>query len=328
MRWFSSAKRIAYLCVILILVLVMIFSGLQILESTVFHNEQGSTDGRPTKTLIRNGVAYFPRQDITVVLVLGIDRFGVVEPSQSYNNHGAADMVSLLIFDEVRQICNVLCLNRDTMLEMPVLGVNGKQAGTAYQQLALSYTYGSGMEDSCENTMQAVSDFLYGIEIDHYIAMNMDAIAILNDAVGGVTVTVKDDFSTIDPTITKGQLRLMGQQAIHFVRTRKDVSDQTNISRMERQEQYVDGFVESFRAKQAESTKFIVSTYEDVSDYIVTDCTVNAISGMMSRFAEYQVQDVISPEGKNVLGNTYYEFHVDEKQLDSLILDLFYAPKR
>lgn len=323
----KNGKKIAYFCVILILVLVMIFSGLQILESTIFYDGQGTAETIPSKTIVREGVEYFPRQDITVVMVLGIDQFGPVQPSGSYNNSGAADMVSVLIFDEKDESCSVLCLNRDTMLEMPVLGIGGREAGTIYQQLALSHTYGSGLEDSCENTKKAVSQFLYGISIDHYVSMNMDAISILNDAVGGVAVTVEDDFSDIDPTITMGQLTLNGQQAIHFVRTRKDVDDQTNISRMDRQEQYMDGFVEAFRNKQAESTEFILNAYDEVCDYIVTDCSVNAMNGLMSRYSDYTIKEVASLEGKNVLGGEYYEFHVDEEALDALILRLFYAPK-
>jgi len=74
---------VVYFCIILLLVLVMIFSGLQILESTIFHTGQES--GRPTtsKTIVRDGVEYFPRQDITVFMVLGIDKFGPVEASPS-----------------------------------------------------------------------------------------------------------------------------------------------------------------------------------------------------------------------------------------------------
>ena len=33
--------------------------------------------------------------------------------------------VMLLIFDETNEVCNVLHLNRDTMLKMPVLGIGG-----------------------------------------------------------------------------------------------------------------------------------------------------------------------------------------------------------
>ena len=54
------------------------------------------------KTLIRNGVAYYPRQDITVLLVLGIDQEGPAVDSGSYNNAGDADAVMLVIFDETK----------------------------------------------------------------------------------------------------------------------------------------------------------------------------------------------------------------------------------
>ena len=260
-------------------------------------------------------------------MVLGIDRFGKVEPSGSYNNDGAADMVSLVIFDEKSKSCNVLCLNRDTILDMPVLGLGGKVAGTIRQQLALSHTYGTGGEDSCLNTRKTVSDFLYGLHIDYYVSLNMDAIGILNDAVGGVTVTVTDDFSDSDPAIPKGKVTLNADQAIRFVRTRKGMGDQTNASRMERQKQYMDGFLEAFRSKQAESGQFVMTAYQNVSDYMVTDATVNAFSGILERYQDYTVGEVVSPKGENVMGKEFMEFHVDQEALDELILRLFYTVK-
>ncbi len=317
-----DVKRIAYFCIILVLVLLVIVSGLRILESTVF-SHQDTTDFT-SKVIVRDGVKYFPKQSITVIMVVGIDRFGKVQPSNSYNNDGAADMVSLVIFDEEAETCNVLCLNRDTMLDMPVLGVGGKEAGIVHQQLALAHTYGSGLDDSCRNTKKAVSNFLYGVDIDYYVSMNMDAIGILNDSVGGVSVNVVDDFSGVDDTIPMGPTVLRGQQAIHFVRSRMNMDDQTNLARMKRQEQYMDGFVNAFREKQSSSVSFVVSAYEDVSDYIVTDCTANGFSSLLRQYADYRVEDVISPAGKSVLGEKYFEFHVDEEQLDALILRLFY----
>lgn len=318
---------IGFLGVVLILVLVLLYSGLQVLESTVLRKPQQEQAEATSKTLVRENVSYFPRQDITVVLVMGIDQYGPVADSEAYNNRGAADMVMLLVFDEKNEVCNVLHLNRDTMMEMPVLGLGGREAGTYYGQLALSHTYGSGLEDSCENARKTVSNFLYGLTIDHYVAMNMDAISILNDAVGGVTVQVTEDFSQVDPTIGMGTVALKGEQAIHFVRTRKDVGDQLNLSRIDRQQEYIDGFVDAFRAKQEQDGEFIAQAYEEVSPYLVTDCSVNAISGMMDRYGDYTIGEVVSPEGRNVMGEEYFEFYVDEEKLDNLILRMFYAPK-
>lgn len=319
-------RDILLFCVILILVLVIVYSGLQILESTVLYHGQSEETQFTSKTITRDGVAYFPRTDITTVMVLGIDQYGPVEDSGSYNNHGDADMVMLLIFDETAKQCNILYLNRDTMVEMPVLGIGGKKAGTFYGQLALSHTYGTGLEDSCINTKETVSAFLGGVTIDHYVSMNMDAISILNDGVGGVTVTVVDDFSEVDATIPKGKVTLHGEQAVSFVRTRKDVGDQLNLSRIQRQKEYVNGFVEAFKAKQEQDSEFFVSAYNEVSPYIVSDCSVNVISGMTKRYSDYTLGEIVTPDGENVL-NEYYEFHADEENLDEIVLRLFYAEK-
>ena len=323
----KQIKKILYTSVVVILVLVMMFSGLRLLESTVLSPEVPEQPTATRKTITRNGVDYFPRQDITVMLVMGIDQYGPIEASDSYNNPGAADMVALLIFDEKNQTIDALALNRDTMLEMPVLGIGGREAGTFFGQLALSHTYGTGLEDSCENVRKTVSNLLYGIRVDYYVAMNMDAISILNDAVGGVTVTVEDDFSAIDSTIGTGEVTLRGEQALNFVRTRKDVGNQLNISRMDRQKQYIESFVTSFRNSLNGEESFILKTYETVAPYVLSDCSINTLSNMLSRYSAYTINRIVTPEGENILGDTYYEFYLDEEKLDPLILDLFYAPK-
>ena len=325
MRNRKIAGKILYFAVVLILVLVMIFSGLQILESTVLYS--GQEEIYESKTIERNGVKYFPRRDITTVLVMGIDQKGPVQDSGSYTNRGTADMVMLMILDEKREEYDILALNRDTMLEMPALGIGGRQAGTDYGQLALSHSYGSGLEDSCENTVKTVSDFLYGVDIDYYVSMNMDAIAILNDAVGGVTVVNEEDFSSVDPSISKGEVTLRGEQALHYLQTRKNVGNQLNLSRMERHKNYMDSFSQVFRTKLKESESFVLKTYEQVTPYIVTNCSGTVLTSMMERYGSYSLSEIVTPDGENVKGETYMEFHVDEEKLDELILRLLYAPK-
>lgn len=323
----KDAKKFAWFGVILVLMLAVIYGGLRMMESTVFYQTESTQNQAVSKTITRGGVDYFPRQDITVIMVLGIDKYGQVEASGSYNNDGDADMVSLLIFDEANQTASALCLNRDTMVEMPVLGIGGRQAGTIFQQLTLAHTYGSGLNDSCENIRTTVSDLMGGINIDYYLSMNMDAISILNDAVGGVTVNVVDDFSNSDPTITKGEMTLMGQQAVNFVRTRKGLGDQLNLSRMQRQNEYISGFLTALRSKLEGSDSFALNTYSKISPYIVTDISSNVFSGILQRYADFELAEIVSPAGENVRGAEYMEFYVDEEKLDELVLRLFYAPK-
>lgn len=322
----KTRKRVLIMLSVLILVLVALIGGLRILESTVLLPQQEELPAA-SKTITRNGVSYFPRQDITTLLIMGIDETGPVKASGSYRNTGESDVVMLMIFDEKNESYSILALNRDTMLKMPALGLGGKQAGTFYGQLALSHTYGSGLEDSCENTCNTVSEFLNGITIDYYIAMNMDAIGIMNDAVGGVKVNVTADFSRVDPSIKMGEMVLDGNQARTYIQTRRDVGNQLNLSRMERHGDYMKGFVEALRVRMDSNDTFILDAYEKVSPYLVTDCSANTLSGMVKRYTNYTIGEIVSPAGRNVLTEEYYEFHVDEEQLQDLVLRLFYREK-
>lgn len=313
------------LVLITILVAVAVFSGLKVLSSL-----EKTVDNSPassSKTVEFNGEEYFPRQDITVLMLMGIDEYGEVKESGSYNNTGENDMVALAVFDELDKSYSVLVLNRDTMMDVRVLGIGGQEAGTIFGQLALAHTFGTGMEDSCENAVRTVSDFLYGVTVDYYVSMNMDAIAILNDAVGGVTVNVKDDFSKVDDSIPMGEVTLSSEQALAFVQTRKDVSDQLNVSRMDRQKEYMENFVTAFNNKVKEDDTFILKTYEDVAPYIVSDCSVNSMSSMLERYADYKLRDVVSPVGENVYTDKYMEFYVDEAELEKLMMNMFYTKK-
>lgn len=325
----KSAKRRGLACirVILILVIVAMFGGLWIWESTDFLGNGEIQVDQVSRTITRNGVEYYPRQDITVVMVLGTDQRGPVEASVGYTNESRCDAVELVILDHAARTYTILSLNRDTMVTMPALGLGGKPAGTMYGQLALSHAFGDGLEQSCENTRQTVSDLLYGITIDHYVALNLEGIVVVNDAVGGVTVNVKDDFSDVDPTITKGQLTLMGDQALHYVQSRLHVGDELNLSRMDRQEEYMLGLAKSLGEKYRQSESFLLELYEQVGPYMVTDCSASVISGLLSRCGDYAMAETVTPKGENVRGDTYYEFHLDERRLDDLVLRLFYAKK-
>lgn len=318
----------AFLAAALILIFVMLYSGLQILGSTVLQNKGAPVATGAGKTVVYEGAEYYPRQDITVVMLLGIDEEGPVVESAAYNNSGGADMITLLIFDQKTQTCDLLVLNRDSMVEMPVLGLTGKPAGTLYGQLALSHTYGRGLEDSCENTRTTVSDMLLGAQIDYYFSMNMDGIAILNDAVGGVEVTVRDDFSAVDPTLVMGQkVHLNSQQAVHYLRSRQGVGTGLNMSRMERHKEYMRGFVALLKENLRDDPLYASQLLAQVEAYSVTDCSTTVLNRLASDYGDYTLGRILSPEGENVLGEEFYEFHLDEKALEKLAIELFFDKK-
>jgi hypothetical protein len=89
----------------------------------------------------------------------------------------------------------------------------------------------------------------------------------------------------------------------------------------------VDGFLKALMEKEQENVEFAVSLYEQIAPYIVTDCSVNALSGMLDRYAEFTLKEVVTPAGENIIEDGHYAFYVDEEKLDELIVQIFYVPK-
>ena len=260
-----------------------------------------------------NGTAYAKKEDLETVLLLGVDKFEGETP-EGYLNNQQADFLLLLVIDKQHETCTPIQLNRDTMTEIQILGVTGEPAGTFTGQLALAHTYGSGEEDSCENTVLAVENLLYGVGIDHYVSLTMDGVALLNDLVGGVTVEVLDDFSGIDDSLVQGEtVTLKGQQALTYVRSRGGMEDSSNLQQQLKQ------------ASQQDSG-FTLDALLQLNEYMVSDCTVNQLSDLGDSLATYQVSDILTTPGDAQEGEEFMEFTVDEAALQQLVMDVFYEP--
>ena len=104
-----------------------------------------------------NGEPYTPRKGVTSVLVIGVDTLGKAVGSDSYNNSEKADFLALIVFDDKNEKYTVLHINRDTMADVPMLDITGKEMGKLYTQLAIAHTYGDGLVSSCKNTVKAVT---------------------------------------------------------------------------------------------------------------------------------------------------------------------------
>ena len=274
-----------------------------------------------------DGICYVPNKNLETILLIGVDKYEAQIQGESYNNSQQADFLMLLLMDRENETCTALHLNRDAMTEIPVLGVRGEKAGTITGQLALSHTYGSGGFDSCRNTVDAVSNLLYGVDIEHYIAFTMDAVAQINDLVGGVTVTMLDDLSSVSPTMYQGAtLTLTGDMALAYVRTRYGLEDSSNLRRMERQRQYLTELHSILSANVENDDAFLLKVLDAVSDYMISDCTVNQLSQMYDRWERYGDGGFLTMEGEAKKGADFMEFYPDEAALKQLVASLFYIP--
>ena len=299
-------------------------SGMQTGKEKLFEGNTVSWDG---KTYKRNTY-------VKAVLCMGVDRDGPMTETTLSGDGGQADGIFLLANDTARGSMKILLIPRDTMTEITKTDIswtdeNGTELGQSVDHLSLSYAYGDGREKSCEYTKQAVSHLLMGLEIDSYMAADLEIIASLNDEVGGVSVTIPTiGMEKADPEFVFGKtVRLKGEQAERFVRFRDIERDNSAISRMEQQKLYISGFFQAVKEKSKTESSITEKLFEMSQEYMVTDMAkdeylklaINALEGEGLTSSSFKMAP-----GTGTATETYDEYYVDQEALVPILLDLFY----
>jgi anionic cell wall polymer biosynthesis LytR-Cps2A-Psr (LCP) family protein len=152
---------------------------------------------------------------------------------------------------------------------------------------------------------------------------------VVNDLVGGAELVILDDFSSIDPAMVKDELvRLTGEQALKYVRTRQGLEDSSNTTRMKRQQQFVQTVYDQFKLCSEADSEFIVNASLKLADYMVSDRSVTQLQTLAEKFNDYEFLGIQSIKGESVLGDRYMEFYPDQAALKELVINTFYCPKK
>ncbi|MDY6047438.1 MAG: LCP family protein [Anaerobutyricum sp.] len=308
------------------LVLVAVGVASQVVDRKTIAREEEETTQWPQDMVEINGIKCTPKKNIKSYLIMGLDSRGEAEATEEYDGTGQVDTLELVVVDYTANTYTRLPINRDTMTEVQSLDTDGTYLATTKMQLSLAHACGDGMEISCENTVDAVSNLLYGQTIDGYASLNMDAIEVLNHLAGGVTVTIEDDFSKADPTLVQGEtVTLTDEQAMTYVRGRMDVGDGTNEGRMRRQTQFLSALKPILMEKCQADSSFALEIYDSLIPYMVTDQSRNDFIKLTAALIESEEQERLHIEGTNAVGDTgFNEFTVDEDSLADVVIQLFY----
>ena len=275
------------------------------------------------------GANYTPKTQLKTILLLGTDHYSDEEEQEnSFQNGGQADFILLLVIDDTEKRITPIQIDRDTMADITVLGILGNETGMRHAQICLAHGFGDGKERSCLLQRDAVSRLMLGVNIPYYMAMSLDGIATLNDAVGGVTVEIQDDFSALDPTMKMGStITLKGMQAEYFVRNRMNIGVGTNEARSLRQTEYWKQLINIVDEKlhSNNDTDFIHILLNQLDPYLTTNIKQGKIINEIWNDRDYAREDIIHPQGSYTYGEDgFVEFHIDENALKEMIMNLFY----
>lgn len=271
------------------------------------------------------GVHYRYNEDIMTFLFLGIDKEEEVELTENAGEGGQSDTIFLLVLNPHNKEISIISVNRNTMTDIDLYNEDGGYLITIEGQLTLQHAFGDGAEISCERSAQAVSNLFYGLPINGYCSINMGAIPLINDAVGGVDLQVLEDVVYTD--MKEGDLvHLEGEDAYNYLHNRDTGVVGSADGRLERQKQYLTAYAATAMERFKEDITLPVTLYSTLSKYMVTDVTLDEVSYLATQVMGYHFgeESMYSVQGETRKGERYEEFYPDETALYELILQIFY----
>ena len=273
-----------------------------------------------------NGKQYKFNNKIKTYLFLGIDNDNPVSKAKDGISGGQSDAIFLLVEDIEKEEFSIIAINRNAMTMIDVYDTNGDYVGQAKLQLCLQHGYGDGMKTSCNRSVDAVSRLFYDLPINGYMSINMGAIDKMNDAIGGVEVTVLDDLQdkSRGVDLKKGETKVLnGNEAYVYLRKR-DVDEFNSATyRMERQKQYLTNFFKKAADVTERNQSTVLGIYRSIEEYLVSNID---FADFLSEAAEYEFPEsnMYTVQGEMVMGEEFEEFYVDEDALYDLVINVFY----
>lgn len=275
------------------------------------------------------GKQYRRNHHVKAVLCMGVDRKDTMTETKELGEAGQADGLFLIAQDTARNTLKILMIPRDTMTEITFSSQDRSRSWKGITQLTMAFAYGDGKEESCEHVVEAVEGLLSGFRIDHYLAADIAVIDRLNDAVGGVTVTVPTaGMEKRDPAFVQGKtVTLHGGQAEAFVRYRDTGEDYSALYRMDRQQEYITQYFQAVRKKSKEDSRTVSHLFELAQDHMVTDMgkeTYLKIAMDALQTGGLDRKDFYTAPGTGMTTETFDIYRADREALIPIVLELFY----
>lgn len=302
---------------------------LEIMEASGQTNQAQTEEALEDGQIQYKNNIYEYNENILTFLCLGVDSRQAIDRVKTPGKGGQADTVMLVTLNPDTKEMKMIHISRDTIVDVEMYDTVGIYSETKGLQLALQYAYGDGKELSCELMEQAVSDLFYGIPIHGYAAIDINAVGELNEAIGGVELTVIEDLSRFDAELALGNtLTLSGRQALHYVQERQMDADElgANNLRMDRQKQFLTAFVDKVTKELKKDITKGIDLYNIALNHMITSISMDEVTYLSTLILDYNFteKDMVSVEGELQKEGKYEEFIIDEEALYELIIEIFY----
>ncbi|GFI43892.1 biofilm regulatory protein A [Lachnospiraceae bacterium] len=278
------------------------------------------------------GKHYRYNEDLINILCLGIDHSNALDQEVLPGDRGQSDAIFLISLNAKTRQMKILNIPRDLMMPINIYDSKGNFFTKRTMQLTLQYAYGNDGDDSCKKTAGLISTLLLDIPIHRYCAVNFNAVPVLNDAVGGVTLQMDSEHVDVElqklsPMFAPGNtVHLMGERCFEYLHVRDIHTYASCEERAERQKVYIKEYIEAVKKKAKEDPRLLFKLYSILDENMTTDIGKLELLSLPFYLDELDFEaSIISIEGKRIQGEIHEEFYANDEELERLVVETFYT---
>jgi len=271
----------------------------QVVDRESFQGEDGTSVNRNSKFL-----NYSDKSDRPfTILMLGTD-------SKSLDS-GRTDTIVLGIVDPKEEKVHLLSFPRDTRMEIAGTGRVDK----------VNHSFNQGVV----STITTIENYL-DIPVDYYALINFNGFIDLIDEMGGITMNVEKDIRFPDRitgqnfSLSKGEQKLTGIQALNYARFRGDAEG--DFGRNRRQQQVITTMIDE--STDLRNVTNIADMFEILGDNARTDMELKEVIKYAFQMKGLDGSDVSTISMKayptNIGGVSYVQ--VDESEHERIKAEL------
>jgi len=269
--------------------------------------------------VVYKGIPYKYNESLINILFMGIDKYS------AENGRHQADTLYLAVIDDESKNIDIISISRNTLAYVDEYDISGNYLAAKKEQICLAYSYGTTDEQSSDLTVKAVSGLLYGLPIQGYYTVFMDALPIVTDAVGGVSVTLAEDMTELSPDMTVGvTVKLSGDNVLSYLRKRDSELLGSNEARVSNQKQFIKGFYSAALAAVKKNPTLPATIYNTLQEYSVTDISVGSAVYLAETVLDSKVNEIINIDGIVGTDGKYDTYTANDKNLYEMVLNVFY----
>jgi len=227
------------------------------------HNplDRNKSELRDKKVNLNNG-------DPFTIALLGVDS----DAERNANGGGQrSDSIMVISMNPDKKTSEIVSIPRDTQAEIVGHGSTEKN----------NHAHAYGGPDKAVKSLEKLLD----VSIYHYATIDMDGMKDMIDTLGGIDVVSNATFSYNGASFVEGEKSHMdGEQAMAFIRSRKESGAGGDFGRQERQQLVMQGI-----ANKLTSTKSIThfnGIMDHIKDNVTTDLSLGDLTKIRSKYKD------------------------------------------